>query len=129
MAREGVTGPVIYVGHAGERFGGRDRPQGIRGRLSIYLTGKGLASGLGEAVFDRALGDAVFLRERLNEVDRVEPLRAKEWGKRAFACGDLHIRWLVSVDKASAAAIESECLRLLGDAELWNRDADHGVGR
>jgi hypothetical protein len=37
---------------AGERRG-----QGIRGRLNVYGSGKALASGLGEAVMDRALAD------------------------------------------------------------------------
>lgn len=62
MAREGSSGPVIYIGMAGERRGSRDRPQGIRGRLSIYARGKALASGLGEAVLDRALSDVAWLR-------------------------------------------------------------------
>ena len=39
MAREGRGGPIVYVGHAGERRG-----QGIRGRLKFYASGKGLTS-------------------------------------------------------------------------------------
>lgn len=60
LAREGKAGPVVYVGMAGERAGGK-RPQGLRGRLAVYLTGKGLASGLGEAIFDRALADPAWV--------------------------------------------------------------------
>jgi len=52
LAREGLDGPIVYAGMAGERRG-----QGIRGRLNVYGSGKALASGLGEAVMDRALAD------------------------------------------------------------------------
>src|SRR5215213_7907958 len=47
---EGLYGPIVYVGMAGERRG-----QGIRGRLNVYGRGKALVSSLGEAVMDRAL--------------------------------------------------------------------------
>jgi hypothetical protein len=56
MARE-PGGSIVYVGRAAERAGG-GKPKGLRGRLSVYVSGKGLASGLGEAVLDRALADA-----------------------------------------------------------------------
>ena len=52
LAREGLDGPIVYVGMAGERRG-----KGIRGRLNVYGSGKALVSGLGEAVMDRALAD------------------------------------------------------------------------
>lgn len=52
MARLGPAGSVVYVGMAGERRG-----KGLRGRLGAYVRGKGLVSGLGEAVMDRALAD------------------------------------------------------------------------
>lgn len=52
LARQGEMGPIVYAGMAGERSG-----QGIRGRLRAYASGKGLVSGLGEAVLDRALAD------------------------------------------------------------------------
>lgn len=64
-------GDIIYVGMAGERRG-----QGVRGRLAIYGTGKGLASGLGEAVLDRALADPDWLQQRLDEVHAGQPRRA-----------------------------------------------------
>jgi hypothetical protein len=63
MAREGATGPVVYVGMAGERRG-----RGLRGRLTVYRRGKGMVSGLGEAAMDRALADPAWLRVRLEEV-------------------------------------------------------------
>src|SRR4051812_48519295 len=61
MAREGPAGPVVYVGMAGERRG-----KGIRGRLGVYNSGKGMVSGLGEAAMDRALADPACLRARLD---------------------------------------------------------------
>lgn len=84
MARVGADGPVVYVGMAGERAGG-GRPKGLRGRLSVYASGKGVVSGLGEAAMDRALADLGWLRERLAEIERGEAKRAKEWGQAAMA--------------------------------------------
>ena len=75
LAREGLDGPIVYAGMAGERRG-----QGIRGRLNVYGSGKALASGLGEAVMDRALADVHWLRERLDDVEQGRPLRAKALG-------------------------------------------------
>jgi len=43
-AREGSVGEVIYIGMAGERTGG-GKPQGIRGRLRVYASGKGWRPG------------------------------------------------------------------------------------
>lgn len=120
MAREGTDGPVVYVGMAGERAGG-GRPKGLRGRLSVYVSGKGAVSGLGEAAMDRALADAEWLRERMAEVERGEPKRAKEWGQAAMARAKLQVRWTTTVDKASADALEKRVLRALNDPGLWNR--------
>lgn len=120
VAREGTNGAIVYIGMAGERADGR-RPEGLRGRLAIYRTGKGLVSGLGEAVFDRALADPVWVRERLDEIERDEPRRAKDWGREGFRRADLHIRWATTADKAAAVALERECLSLLVDIDLWNR--------
>lgn len=119
MAREGETGEIVYVGMAGERAGG-GKPQGIRGRLAIYASGKGLASGLGEAVFDRALADPDWLRARLVELETLGPRRAKHWGIEAFARANLHIRWTTTADKASAAALEDQLVRAAGNT-LWNK--------
>lgn len=116
MARQGPHGPVVYVGMAGERNG-----KGIRGRLGVYLSGKALASGLGEAVFDRALADPDWLRARLDEVDAGEPIRAKRWGKAAFKRADLYVRWATTPDRESALALERRCMEELLGHGLWNR--------
>lgn len=120
MAREGRAGPIVYVGMAGERAGG-GKPQGIRGRLAVYARGKGLVSGLGEAVFDRALADPVWLAARLTESKDGRPMRAKAWGQAAFVRADLHIRWAITADKASATSLERACLDALVHLKLWNR--------
>jgi hypothetical protein len=114
MAREGHSGPIVYVGMAGERRG-----HGIRGRLSVYASGKALASGLGEAVADRAFSDAAWLQLRLDEVTRGEPRRALEWGRAAFQRADLHVRWTVTADGQAARLLERECGAVCPD--LWNR--------
>lgn len=95
LAREGIDGPIVYVGMAGERAGG-GKPQGIRGRLRVYASGKALTSGLGEAVADRAFADAQWLRERVADVERGEPMRAIAWGQAALRRADLHVRWTVT---------------------------------
>jgi len=119
MAREGETGEIVYIGMAGERAGG-GKPQGVRGRLAIYASGKGLASGLGEAVFDRALADPDWVRARLVELETTGPRRAKHWGIEAFARADLHIRWKTTADRATAAALEDRLVRQAGTT-LWNK--------
>lgn len=120
MAREGTDGPVVYVGMAGERTGG-GRPTGLQGRLAVYARGKGLVSGLGEAVMDRALADADWLRHRLAEVEAGSPMRAKEWGRSAFARAGLHIRWAVTGDRQTALGLELRIQAALAGAGLWNR--------
>jgi hypothetical protein len=116
VVREGVDGPIVYVGMAGERRG-----EGIRGRLTVYSSGKGMVSGLGEAVMDRALADAAWLRERLREVEQSRPMRAKAWARAALARADLLVRWTVTPDRPSALALERAVLHALDDVELWNR--------
>jgi hypothetical protein len=116
LAREGADGPIVYVGMAGERRG-----EGIRGRLTVRSTGKGMVSGLGEAAMDRALADPAWLRERLVEVEQGRPLRATAWARAALARADLHVRWTVTPDRPSALALERAVLDTLDDLELWNR--------
>lgn len=117
MARQGgAGGDIVYVGMAGERRG-----HGIRGRLAIYGSGKGLASGLGEAVFDRALADADWLAARLTEATAGNPRRAKEWGRAAFEWAQLDLRWRVAEDRAAALVLELSVLRSLPNEPLWNR--------
>jgi len=119
MAREGEDGPVIYIGMAGERKGG-GKAQGVKGRLNVYASGKGIASGLGEAVFDRALADPEWLRARLAELESIGPLRAKHWGVEAFRRADLHVCWTTTLDRSSAAALEDRLVREAGTT-LWNK--------
>jgi hypothetical protein len=115
-----ANGPIVYVGRAGERAGG-GIPKGIQGRLLVYLTGKGLASGLGEAALDRALADPVWLRERLVEVEAGNPRRAKDWGRAAIARAGLQVRWATTPDRSSATALETKCVAALAEIDLWNR--------
>jgi hypothetical protein len=116
LARQGLSGGLVYVGMPGERRG-----QGIRGRLTVYRRGKGAVSGLGEAVLDRALADADFVRERLNELARGRPKRAAAWAQDALAWADLHVRWAVTDDRSAAAVLERAVLDALQGVPLWNR--------
>ena len=116
LARQGTAGRLVYVGMAGERRG-----QGIRGRLTVYRRGKAAVSGLGEAVFDRALADVDFVRQRLDELREGTTKRAAAWARDAFTWADLHIRWAVTKDRSSAAALERKVLAALHAMPLWNR--------
>jgi hypothetical protein len=87
----------------------------------VYASGKALASGLGEAVFDRALADSVWLRERLAEVDAGQSSRAKTWGLKAFERAQLEVRWTTTRNRASARELEIAVLEALADSDLWNR--------
>ncbi|MEU2234060.1 hypothetical protein [Streptomyces vietnamensis] len=115
LARQGSAGPVVYVGMAGERSG-----QGLRGRLRRYTSGRALASGLGEAVFDRALADPGWLRERLLEVETGQSMRATDWGKAALAWADLYVCWAVTPSSKAAEVLEKRVLALK-TIEWWNR--------
>ncbi|MFC5803992.1 hypothetical protein [Streptomyces formicae] len=115
LARRGPGGPLVYVGMAGERGG-----SGLCGRLRRYTSGKALASGLGEAVFDRALADPAWLRERLAEVEGGSPMRATGWGKAALAWADIHVCWAVTESGEAAAALEKQVLASKTE-EWWNR--------
>jgi len=120
VAREGLTGPLVYVGMAGERASG-GRPKGLHGRLAVYASGKALASGLGEAVLDRALADPLWLEERLAALAAGRPERAKQWGQAAFARADLHVAMATTTDRAAAATLERAVLDALAALALWNR--------
>lgn len=115
MARDEAA-VTVYVGMAGERRG-----QGLRGRLLLYLTGKAAVSGLGEAAFDRALADAVWVRERLAHIDKGEPERAKTWARLAVERADLQVRWAETTDRAAARQLERDVLTALKAQALWNR--------
>ncbi|UUN30277.1 hypothetical protein [Streptomyces sp. FIT100] len=115
LARRGPDGPLVYVGRAGERGG-----SGLCGRLRRYTSGKALASGLGEAVLDRALADPAWLRERLAEVEGGRAMRATSWGKAALAWADIHVCWAVAESGEAAAALEKQVLALKTE-QWWNR--------
>lgn len=116
LAREGPAGNVVYVGMAGERSG-----TGIRGRLARYASGRAIASGLGEAVFDRALADLSWLRDRFTEVETDRAQVATRWGVLAFERADLHVCWTTTRDNVTAAALEKHVLATLDQHELWNK--------
>ena len=128
VVRQRVNHDVVYIGMAGERRGSRDRPQGLRGRLAVYTSGKALASGLGEAVLDRALADPGWLRRQLAELEVNGPSRAKRWGVAAFARADLEVRWTVTDDSQSARDLERSLISDAADV-LWNRRAKEIAGR
>jgi hypothetical protein len=118
-----LNGAVVYVGKAGLRDrGGKTTPKGIQGRLARYATGKAIASGLGEAVMDRALADPDWLRARLTEVEAGHPRRAYEWGRAAFQHAGLSICWATTPDAMSAHILERHVIAaLIVDTALWNR--------
>lgn len=116
MAMSSQSGSIIYVGMAGERRG-----KGLRGRLRVYSSGKALTSGLGEAVFDRAIADPDWLRSRLAEAEAGKWRRARDWGRLSFDRADLSVRWATTSDRVAALALERACIALLANAGLWNR--------
>jgi hypothetical protein len=113
---------VLYVGMAGPRDrGGKAAPKGLRGRLAYYGSGKALASGLGEAVFARAIGDADWLRARLADVEKGRAGTLRDWGRAAFQRADLQVCWAVTADRESATKLERRVIDLLRDQGLWNQ--------
>jgi hypothetical protein len=120
LARQGYE--VLYVGMAGPRDrGGKAAPKGLRGRLAFYGSGKALASGLGEAVFARAIADPDWLRARLADVEAGHPGTLRDWGRAAFQRADLEVCWAVTADKAAATELERRVIDLLRDRGLWNQ--------
>lgn len=115
MARAGADGPIVYVGMAGERRG-----RGIRGRLAIYASGKAAVSGLGEAAFNRALLDPIWVRARLAALESGEQLTAKQWAQAAVHHMALYVRWATTPDRAGALALEQAVIRVLDGQPLWN---------
>ncbi|WP_327216445.1 hypothetical protein [Streptomyces cyaneofuscatus] len=116
LARQSEDGPVVYVGvGAGPRKGG-----GLRGRLRRYTSGKALASGLGEGIFDRALADREWLSERLAEVESGRPMRAVQWGKASLVWADLWVCWALTKDGEEALALEKRVLAV-PRVDWWNR--------
>lgn len=120
LIRDAVNGDIVYVGMAGERSGS-GKPQGLRGRLSVYLTGKGAVSGFGEAVFDRALADPEWVRAQLDRLLTEGPQRSKQWAAAALTRVPLEARWTVLPDKTTAHTFEKQVEDVLRAHGLWNR--------
>ena len=120
LLREPETGVIRYVGMAGERGGGHV-PQGLRGRLTIYRTGKGAVSGFGEAALDRALADPNWVQQRLQHLRSVGPQRAKEWAAAAISRLAPEVSWAATADRASAKTLEDGLVALLRGHDIWNR--------
>jgi hypothetical protein len=117
-----ADGHIVYVGMAGPRDrGGSTVPKGVRGRLAFYAGGKALASGLGEAVFARAIADPHWLRARLTEVEAGRPGSLRDWGRAAFTRAGLQVCWASTADRSSALALERQVLDALATAGLWNQ--------
>lgn len=121
LARQAAE--IIYVGMAGPRDrGGKSAPKGLRGRLAFYASGKALASGLGEAVFSRALADPSWLRARLHEVEAGQPASLRDWGRQAFELAGLEIQWATTADRQQALDLERQVIAALRDTGLlWNQ--------
>ena len=120
LLREPGTGMIRYVGMAGER-GGERVPQGLRGRLTVYRTGKGAVSGFGEAALDRALADPDWVEGQLQRLRSSGPQRAKEWAAAAISRLAPEVSWATTADRAAAAALESEIVGILRTYDIWNR--------
>ncbi len=120
LLREPDTGLITYAGMAGERAGS-GRPQGLRGRLSVYRTGKGAVSGFGEAALDRALADPDWVEMQLVDLRRHGPKRAKDWARDAVARLGLEVSWAVCADRSDALYLEGQVVGVLKTMGLWNR--------
>lgn len=109
-------GVLVYVGMAGERSG-----KGLRGRLTIYVSGRAPHSGLGNLALERALADPGFLHKRLTEVEEGAPRGVQAWARAAVQRADLQVAWATTETREGAAALERAVLDALADQELWNR--------
>lgn len=125
-AKEATTSPgiyaarsddqLVYIGMAGERRG-----LGVRGRLQIYVRGRGAVSGLGEAALDRALGDPAWLAQRLTTLLADGPSRSKDWAVAALHRAQVELSWVAAPDGPTAREWETQVLQELEDVALWNR--------
>lgn len=106
---------LVYVGRAGERSG-----KGLRGRLTIYVSGRAPHSGLGNLALERALQDVDWLRDRLAQLEAGAPLTVQQWSALAVQRAELQVCWSSTGDD-EAVALERAVLDGLRGAELWNR--------
>lgn len=114
MFRQGER--LVYVGRAGERSG-----RGLRGRLTIYVLGRAPHSGLGSLALERALQDALWLRERLQEVEAGHMLTVQAWSRLAVERAGLQVCWSTTSTAEAGVALERMVLDTLRDEDLWNR--------
>ena len=101
MAKDSAQ--VVYVGMAAERRG-----QGIRGRLTVYRRGRAAVSGLGEAAMDRALRDPVWLRARLEAVEKGADWRTRDWATAALERAELQLRWATRPQAMPLASLSAQ---------------------
>ncbi|TNM67769.1 hypothetical protein FHN55_09135 [Streptomyces sp. NP160] len=105
---------------AGERAGS-GRPQGLRGRLRVYVSGKAAVSGLGEAVMDRALASPEFLRARVAEAEAGRAVTVRAMNRLAFDWAALEVAWATTATKQDALDLERAVLNFLAAEPLWNK--------
>lgn len=105
LAREGTSGPLAYVGMAGERCG-----RGYEAGLPYTCPAK-----LSPPASERPCSTGpsptrTWLKARLDEANAGQVRRAKEWGQLAFERADLHVCWATAADRAGAVSLERRCL-------------------
>lgn len=120
LLREPATQLIRYVGMAGERVGG-GRAQGLRGRLTVYQSGKGAVSGFGEAALDSAFADTEWVEQQLERLRTAGPQRAKQWAAAAISRLAPEISWATTADRTTARLLEDEVVALLRQHDIWNR--------
>ena len=108
-------GSLVYVGRAGERSG-----KGLRGRLTIYVSGRAPHSGLGNLALERALQDAEWLSDRLTQLRAGTVLTVQQWSTLAVQRAELEVCWSTT-GADEAVALERAVLNALREADLWNR--------
>lgn len=114
LFRQGVA--LVYVGRAGERGS-----KGLRGRLTIYGSGRAPHSGLGNLALERALQDPVWLRTRLADVETGTHLTVQDWSMLAVRRAELEVCWASVVAAEQSVELERATLDALRDEPLWNR--------
>lgn len=109
-------GALVYIGRAGERSG-----SGLKGRLTIYVSGRAPHSGLGNLALERAVQDASWLRERLEEVEAGSSLTVQQWSRLAVERANLRCCWSTTSTTEDSKRLERAVLDALSDVDLWNR--------
>lgn len=93
---------------------------GLARTNSVYWSGKGAASGSGEAALDRALADPDWVKQQLKRLRTPGPSRRRS--EFATPCSRLNLEasWAVCADKTDALYLESRAEVLLRPNGLWN---------